>query len=174
MILRRHPYIAIALVAALASGPYLWHEIDRSSPLEYIEAHFEKADVAPGQVITEAKPGEIVSLVLDIKWSRMNCSSEIERRFIDSDGVLHKVPRLSGEPQELGPPPANKLKPDGTIVSRRNILIPLDMPDGMATHDVITMHRCDWPAQTIGDYISRLWPITLGTKGAQAKIYIRK
>lgn len=170
----RRIYLGIGLIAAVLSGPVLWHEIDLSPPLQYVEGHYEKADGAPGQIITEAKPGDKVALVLTIKWLRPNCSSEVERRFIGSDGVLYKVPRLPEEPTELGPPPSNKLAPDGTLVSRRNVILPLDLPDGITAHSPTTTHRCDWPAIKWGDYITRVFPIRMGPAGAEIPINIKR
>lgn len=165
------------LVTMAVAGSFAWYTIDRSAPLIYLDAWFE-ALPAPGETsaarIEAARPGETVVLALKIKWQRTNCSTELERRFIGSDGSVHKVARLPSDPARLGPPPKQFLSADGSIVSRRRVVLPDDLPDGQATHSPNAWERCIFPAEKWGDYLTDIWPIFVGPKGADAKIMIRR
>lgn len=173
---RSRTVLITALLTIGCAGPFLWYEIDRNDPLIYEAAWFETVPTtpgAPGVVITEAAPQQKVVLVLKIKWPRTNCSTELQRNFIGSDGAIYKVPLAEGEPARLGPPPASRLAPDSTIVSRRTIVLP-DLPTGIATHSANVWERCTSPAEKWGDYLSEAWPIFIGPKGADAKILITR
>lgn len=173
----RRVYLAIGLIAAILSGPLLWYEIDMSAPLIYRDAWYEAVPAAGekiGQRITEAQPGTDVILALKIEWPRLNCSTEIERRFIGSDNAIYKVPRAADEPARLGPPPAFLKQPDGTYLSRRRVRLPAELPDGVATHSPDVWERCTSPALKWGDHLSEVWPIYVGPKGAEATILIKR
>lgn len=165
--------MTVALTAAVAA-PAAWWEIDRSPPLEYVGGWFEQADAPPGTIIERAAPGQTVVLALKIKWPRTNCSTELERRFIGSNGEIYKVPRAPDEPVHLGPPPAKILQPDTSLISRRKVVIPHNLPEGIATHSPNAWERCTSPAEKWGDYLTDIWPIFVGPKGAEIPIEIKR
>lgn len=171
--------LRIATVAAtlIAVVPFGMYEIDRSEPLVYREAWYEAVPAEGqkvGSVITEAAPGQQVVLALKIEWPRTNCSTELQRSFIGSDKAIYKVPLAAGEPSRLGPPPAQFLAADRTFVSRRRVTLPAELPGGVATHSPSAWVRCTSPAVKWGDYLTELWPIFVGPKGADAQIMIRR
>lgn len=163
----RHVYGLVGIAAALVSAPVMWHEIDRSPPLEYVAAYFDRA---------EARPGETVRLTLKIRWPRTNCSTELERTFISSaDNGIHKILDSEGRSTiRLGPPPPQILDANGIATSTREVTLPRDLPDGIATHSPNAWERCTSPAVKWGDYLTEMWPIFVGPQGAGATIMIRK
>lgn len=166
--------IAVTLLAVAPLGMY---EIDRSEPLVYRAAWYESIPIEgqkAGSVITEAAPGQQVVLALKIEWPRTNCSTELQRNFIGSDGAIYKVPFAAGESSRLGPPPAQFLATDRTFVSRRRVTLPAELPDGVATHSPNAWERCTSPAEKWGDWLTEVWPIFVGPKGAEAQITIRR
>lgn len=160
-------YSMIGVIAALLSAPVMWYQIDRSRPLEYVEAYFDRA---------EARPGETVRLTLKIRWPRTNCSTELERTFISSaDNGIHKILDAEGHSTvRHGPPPRQILDPNGIATSTREVILPRDLPDGLATHSPNAWMRCTSPAVKWGDYLTELWPIFVGPQGAGATIMIRR
>lgn len=169
----------LSIIATLAIGvPYGLSTIDRSPPLVYQGGWYESIPAAgekAGTRITEARPGDTVVLALKIQWPRTNCSTELERRFIAGDPpAVYKVPLAAGEPARLGPPPKSILAPDGTLVSRRRVTLPSELPEGTATHSPDIWQRCTAPAEKWGDYLTEIWPIFIGPKGADATINIRR
>lgn len=170
-------FIAAMSVAALMSAPVMWYEIDRTPPLIYRDAWYEAVPAQGEKIaqrITEATPGQEVVLALKIEWPRLNCSTELERRFIGSDDAIYKVPRAANEPARLGPPPARLLAPDRTFVSRRRVVLPEELPEGAATHSPDAWERCTSPAEKWGDWLTELWPIFVGPRGAEARITIKR
>lgn len=159
-------FIIIAIIAGALGAPALWYEIDRSPPLEYLDAYFD---------VPRAAPGQRVKLTLKIKWPRQNCSTELERTFIGSDGHIYKIVTPDGySTVRLGPPPAKILDEDSVAISTRDVVIPEGMPEGIAIHSPNAWERCTSPALKWGDYISEIWPIFIGPRGAEAKIMIVK
>lgn len=153
------------LFTASISAPIIWFEIDRSPPLEYQAAYFD---------VPEAKPGQKVKLTLKIRWPRTNCSTDLERTFIGWDGTIHKIVDAEGHSTvRLGPPPPAILV-DGVATSTREVTLPDDLPDGVATHSPNAWLRCTSPAKKWGDYLTDIWPVFVGPAGAEAKIIIRR
>lgn len=169
-------YTFIGILAAILSAPVMWYQIDRSPPLIYRGGWFEAVPVngKTGERIMVAAPGQEVILALNIEWPRLNCSTELERRFIGSDGAIYKVSRAENEPQRLGPPPARILSADRTLVSRRRVVLPAELPDGIATHSPDVWERCAAPAEKWGDWLTEVWPIFIGPAGADIQIRIQK
>jgi len=162
----RRTFLAMMAVTAALSAPVLWYEIDRSPPLEYLAASFDVAEAAPGQK---------VKLTLKIKWPRTNCSTELERTFIGADNHVYKILDAEGHSTvRLGPPPPSILGQDNVAISTREVTLPADLPDGVATHSPNVWMRCASPALKWGDFLSELWPIFVGPKGAEAKIVIKR
>lgn len=153
-----------------------WYEIDRSAPLAYQDAWYEAlpADsVKVGERITSARAGQTVILALKIKWPRTNCSTELQRTFVSGTGkdqVIYKV----GENARFGPPPVSMLDADMANISRRKVVIPDELPPGIARHSPNAWMRCTSPAQKWGDYLTDVWPIFVGPTGADAQIEIRR
>lgn len=172
----RSVYILIGIIAAILSAPVTWYEVDRSQPLVYRGGWFEAlpANGKVGERIATAAPGQEVILALNIEWPRLNCSTELERRFVGSDGAVYKVPRAENEPTRLGPPPAKILSADRTLVSRRRVVLPAELPEGTATHSPDIWMRCTSPAEKWGDWLTELFPIFIGPSGADIQITIRK
>lgn len=159
-------YSFIGVAAAFLSAPVLWYQIDRTPPLEYIDAYFDRP---------EAKAGEKVKLTLKIKWPRTNCSTELERRFIGSDGSIHKILDKEGHSTiKLGPPPPQILDGNNVATSTREVILPEGLPEGITTHSPDAWERCTSPANKWGDWLTEIWPIFVGPKGAEAKIMIKK
>lgn len=159
--------ILISLLATLAvAGSLAWYEIDRSAPFRYEAAFFDRA---------EAAPGETVNLTLRLRWPRRNCSTRLERTFIGSDKQVYKTYTADGKTTvQLGPPPAQAFGPDNIVVSTRPVTLPAEIPQGVAIHSPNVWMRCTSPAHKWGDYLTELWPIFIGPKGAQAKITIKR
>lgn len=173
---RRVVWITMVL-AALPIVPIAWYQVDRSDPLVYQGGWFEEVPTVKGEhgrVIEEAAPGAQVVLVLKIRWPRTNCSTEIQRAFVGSDKVVYKVPRAANEPARLGPPPKAALASDGTVFSRRTVTLPADLPDGWATHSPTVWERCTSPALKWGDYLTDIWPISIGPENADIRIRIAR
>lgn len=167
----RSVLLTVVALTALASIPFAWYQIDRGPSLVYQGGWYEalpSEGAKVGERITSAKPGQTVVLALHIKWPRTNCSTELQRTFIGSDGVVYKV----GEAVRLGPPPVSILDADMTNISRRQVVIPKELPNGTATHSPNAWIRCTSPAQKIGDHLSEVWPIFIGPKGADIPIRI--
>lgn len=157
------------IVGAILAIPFYFHQIDRSPPLEYLEARFDRA---------EARAGDRVNLILKIRWPRTNCSTELVRTFVSTnergEKSLHKTYTDDGKNSVvLGPPPLSSIEPDGTTLSTRPVTLPADLPPGVAVHSPHTWHRCTFPAKKLGDYLTELWPIFVGPKGAEARIMIK-
>lgn len=162
----RSVYGLIGILAAALSAPVLWFEIDRSPPLEYVDAYFDRA---------EAKPGETVRLTLKIRWPRKNCSTELERRFIGSDNGIYKLLDKDGHSTvHLGPPPPQILDANNIATSTREVTLPLGLPEGIATHSPGAWEVCTSPMVRWGDALTAIWPIYVGPSGAGAKILIKK
>lgn len=155
---------ATAIVTAVVGGLFGWYEIDRSAPFSYQAAYFDRE---------EAKAGETVNLTLRIRWPRTNCSTELERTFIGSDGKIYKVLDAQGRSTvKLGPPPGQILDANKIAASTREVRLPAGLPPGIAIHSPNAWERCTSPAKTWGDYLTDLWPIFVGPKGADATIRI--
>lgn len=156
------------LAGALLAIPIGFWQIDRSKPLEYLEARFDRA---------EARAGDTVNLTLKIRWPRTNCSTELIRTFVSTnhkgEKTLHKTYTENGRHSViLGPPPKSVLI-NGVATSTRPVVLPSDLPPGETVHSPHTWHRCTFPVQKLGDYLTELWPIFVGPKGADARIMIK-
>jgi hypothetical protein len=153
------------LLTLIIAGSVLWYEIDRSPPFSYLESHFDR---------DEAQAGETINLTLRIRWARTNCSTTLERTIIGSDGRIYKILDAEGHSTvTLGPPPARILDRDNIAVSTRPVTLPANLPAGVAIHSPNVWERCTSPAVRWGDYLTDIWPIFVGPKGAEAKITIK-
>lgn len=124
----------LTIVTAVLGAPVAWQASDRAAPVE---------DVLVSAVPSEAAPGDSIRIVARGKRLRF-CEARIKRTIIDYDGTLWSYPLAVIKNHERADPEEE---------FSLGLVLPPDLPEGLAEILVTTSFVCNWT--------HRLFPIVV-------------